>query len=174
MSCEVFLPLPLSQGFLLLITGWCCCSCRPPCLFTVHMGSGSSLLSCGVFLPPPLSPAFPLLVAGRAPHPHSRQSLSTLPGLFIYSPRKHSLPPTFGAQCAPPSFLHVFIDLIAYYSFSLFFPGVEVSLSRGLCCSGPGLSVGEPQYRKAHLVRVFPSCLGNGDWQPGGPPCFSV
>jgi hypothetical protein len=54
-------------------------------------------------------------------------------------------------------------------SFS-FFPGVEVSLSRGLCCSGPGLSVGVPQYREAHLVRVFPSRLGVGNWWPGGPP----
>jgi hypothetical protein len=66
LSCVVF-PLPLSQAFLLLITGRCCCSCQPPCLFTVLVGSGSSLLSCGVFLPPPLSPAFPLLVAGCAP-----------------------------------------------------------------------------------------------------------
>jgi hypothetical protein len=40
---------------------------QPPCLFTAHMGSGSSLLSCGVFLPLPLSQAFPLLVAGCAP-----------------------------------------------------------------------------------------------------------
>jgi hypothetical protein len=44
----------------------------------------------------------------------------------------------------------------------LFFSRVEVSLSRGLCCSGPGLSVGEPQYREAHLVRVFPSLMGAG------------
>jgi hypothetical protein len=67
LSCEVFLPLPLSQAFLLLITGQCCCSCKLPCFFTVHMGSGSSLLSCGVFLPPPLLQAFPLLVAGHVP-----------------------------------------------------------------------------------------------------------
>jgi hypothetical protein len=125
LSCEVFLPVPLSQAFLLLITGRCCCSCQLPCLFTVHVVSGSSLLSCGVFLPPPLSPAFPLLVAGCA--------LSPLPPVplwptrlvylqFIYSPGKDSLPPIFGSQCAPPSFLRVFISLIAYYSVSLFFP----------------------------------------------------
>jgi hypothetical protein len=123
LSCIVFLPPPLSQAFLLLITGWCCCSCQPPCLFTVHMGSGSSLLSCGVFLPPLLSPAFPLLVAGHMPHPRSHQSLSGLPSLFIYSPRKGSLPPIFSAQRAPPSFSCVFIALIAYYSVSLFSPG---------------------------------------------------
>jgi hypothetical protein len=56
----------------------------------------------------------------------------------------------------------------------LFFAWVGVGLSRGLCCSGPGLSVGVPWYREAHLVRVFPSCLGSGDWRSGGPPCFSI
>jgi hypothetical protein len=34
--------------------------------------------------------------------------------------------------------------------------------------------VGVPQYREAHLVCVFPSHLGVGDWQPGGPPGFSI
>jgi hypothetical protein len=48
------------------LLGLCCCSCllQPACLFTAHIGSGSSPLSCGVFLPPPLLLAFPLLVAG--------------------------------------------------------------------------------------------------------------
>jgi hypothetical protein len=128
LSCAVFLPPPLSQAFLLLITGRCCCSCRPPCLFTVQMGIGSSLLSCGVFLPPPLSQAFPLLVAGHTPR--SRQRLSGLPGLFIYSPGKGSLPQIFSAQGTPPSFQRVLIVLIAYYSVSLFFPG------RMLVCPG--------------------------------------
>jgi hypothetical protein len=56
-------------------------------------------------------------------------------------------------------------------SFS-FFPWAEVSLSRGLCCSGPGLSVGVPRYREAHLVRVFPRRLGAGHWQPWEPSSF--
>jgi hypothetical protein len=59
-----FPPTPLLQAFLLLITGQCCCSCQPPWLFTVHVGSGSSFLSCGVFLSLPLSQAFLLLVVG--------------------------------------------------------------------------------------------------------------
>jgi hypothetical protein len=46
--------------------------------------------------------------------PHSCQSLSCLPGLFIYSSGKDSLPPIFSTQCAPPSFPRVFIVLIAY------------------------------------------------------------
>jgi hypothetical protein len=56
----------------------------------------------------------------------------------------------------------------------LLFPRVEVSLSRGLCCSGLGLSVEVLRYCKAHLVCVFPSRLGTGDWRPRDPPCFSV
>jgi hypothetical protein len=56
-------------------------------------------------------------------HPRSCRSLSSLPGLFIYSSGKDSIPPIFSAQCAPPSFPRVFIVLIAYYSVSLFSPG---------------------------------------------------
>jgi hypothetical protein len=64
---------------------------------------------------------------GASPRSHSRQ-----PSLFIYSSGKDSLPPMFGAQCAPPSFPRVFIVLIAFTQF-LFYPWVEVGLSRGLC-----------------------------------------
>jgi hypothetical protein len=169
LSCEVFLPPPLVQVFLLLITGWCCCSCQPPCLFTVHVGSGSSLLSCGVFFPPPLSQAFPLLVAGRTPPllPEPLQPglacLFTVPGRIPF-PQSLSL-------SAPHPLFHVFLLLITQFLFS---PRLEVGLSRGLCCSGPGLSVGVPQYHEAHLVCIFPSHLGMGDWRPGGPPGFSI
>jgi hypothetical protein len=45
------------------------------------------------------------------------------PSLFIYSSVRDSPPLLFGAQSAPPSLLHVFIVLSAYYSVSLFFPG---------------------------------------------------
>jgi hypothetical protein len=65
----------------------------------------------------------------------------------------------------------LFLLLITQF---LFFPQVEVSLSRGLCCSHPGLSVGVPQYHEAHMVRVFPSRLGAGDWRPRDPLGFSV
>jgi hypothetical protein len=45
---------------------WHCTSfLRPACLFTVHVGSGSSPFSCGVFLPLPLLQVFPLLITGR-------------------------------------------------------------------------------------------------------------
>jgi hypothetical protein len=56
----------------------CTCFLRPACLFTAHVGSGSSPLSCGVFLPPLLLQAFWLLIAGH--------ELLLLPaGLFVYS-----------------------------------------------------------------------------------------
>jgi hypothetical protein len=92
LSCGVFLPLPLLQVFLLLITGWCCCSCQPLCLFTAHVGGGSfpphlwsfppsaTLRSfpapgCWVHTPAPTraSQAWPSLftVLGRIPFPHS-------------------------------------------------------------------------------------------------------
>jgi hypothetical protein len=45
------------------------------------------------------------------------------PSLFIYSSMRDSPPTFFGTLGAPPSLLHVFIVLIAYYSVSLFFPG---------------------------------------------------
>jgi hypothetical protein len=56
-------------------------------------------------------------------------------------------------------------------SFFLFL-WVEVILSSGLCCSGPGLSVGVLWYREAHLVGVFPSSMGTGHWRPRGPSLF--
>jgi hypothetical protein len=169
LSCGVFLPLPLSQAFLLLITGRCCCSCQLPCLFTVHVGSGSPLLSCGVFLSPhshKLSCSWLLGVS-----PHSRQRLSGQASLCIYSPRKDFLPPIFGAQCTPPSFPHVFIALIAYYSVSLFSPGGGWSV-QGAMLIWPRVVCGSTVYHLTHLVCVFPSHLGTGNWWPGGPPGF--
>jgi hypothetical protein len=79
------------------------------------------------------------------------------PGLFIYSPRKGSLPPVFSAQGTPPSFQRVFIALIAYYSVSLFSPGGGQSVQGAmllwprLVCGGtavprssPGLCLPKP------------------------------
>jgi hypothetical protein len=100
------------------------------CLFTAHVGSGSSLLSCGVFLSPPLLQAFPLLVAGV--HPRSRQSSLARPGLFIYSSRKDSpLPPS--ALRAPHPLCYVSLLFLLLITQLLFFPWVGVGLSRGLC-----------------------------------------
>jgi hypothetical protein len=98
------------------------------CFFTTHVGSGPSPLSCGVFLPPPLLQAFPLLLLGVC-----HCSCLLQPGLFIYSSVRDSLPSLCSTQAVPPSLLCVFFVVIGYYSVSLFFPCVGVSLSRGLC-----------------------------------------
>jgi hypothetical protein len=130
----------------------------------------SSLLSCVVFLSPPLSQAFPLLVAGRMPLLPPEPLWPTW--LVYLQSGKDSLPPIFPQSPHPLSRMSLlFLLLISQF---LFFPQVGVSLSRGLCCSGPGLSVGVPWYHEAHLVHVFPSHLGTGNWQPRGPPCFSI
>jgi hypothetical protein len=85
--------IPLLQAFPFPSTlgRWhCTCFLRPVCLFTVHVGSGSSPLSCGVFLPPPLLQAFPLLIAGRV--------LLLLPagsrGRWVFPPLLWSFPPS--------------------------------------------------------------------------------
>jgi hypothetical protein len=78
-----------------------------------------------VFLPPPLLQAFPLLVAGRVP-----LLLPSPAGLFIHSSVGDC--PTLFAMCL----------FCCCLLFSFFFPWVGVGLSRGLCWSGPGLSVG--------------------------------
>jgi hypothetical protein len=124
-SCGVFLPPLLLQAFPLMITGRAAApASRHVCLqLTWEMGLppspvGFSYLTCGVFLPPPLSQAFPLLVAGRAP------PLPPSPAWLVYLQFQEGFPsPLFSAQCAPPTLLHVFIVLIAYYSVSLFSPG---------------------------------------------------
>jgi hypothetical protein len=95
------------------------------------------------------------------------------PGLFIYSSGKDSPPPLFSAQCTPPSLQCVFIVLIAYYSGSLFSPGGGQSV-QGAMLIWPRLVCGSTTYCLAHLVRIFPSHLGMGNWRPGGPPGFSV
>jgi hypothetical protein len=164
LSCAVFLPLPLSQAFLLLLTGRCCCSCQTPCLFTVHVGSGSSPLSRRVFLPPPLSPAFTLLVAGYAPCPHSRQSLSGLPGLFIYSlftvPGRIPFPQS-SVLSVPHPLSHVLFVLIAYYSVSLFSPGGGQSV-QGAILLWPRLVCGRTAVPRSSPGPRLPKPSGRG------------
>jgi hypothetical protein len=107
----------------------------------------------------------------RAPAP-ARASLARPACLFTVLVRIPFLQSSVLREPHPLS--HVSLLFFLLITQFLFFPWVEVSLSRGLCCSGPGLSVGVPQYREAHLVRVFPSHLGAGDWRPGGLPGFSI
>jgi hypothetical protein len=93
--------------------------------------------------------------------------------LFIYSPGKDSLPLIFGAQCTPPSFQRVLFVLLAYYSVSFFSPSGGQSV-HGAMLLWPRLVCGSTVVPQTHLVRVFPSLLGVGDWWPRSPPGFSV
>jgi hypothetical protein len=129
LSCAVFLPLLLLQAFQLVITGRCCCSCQPPCLFSVHVGSESSLLSCGIFIPPPLSQGFLLLVTGHTP-PLPPEAL--WPTRLVYSQSWEGFPsPNLWHSMRPtlfPTCLYCSYCLLLSFSF---FPWVEVGLSRG-------------------------------------------
>jgi hypothetical protein len=78
---------------------------------------------CWVHAPAPAGPACLFTVPGRIPFPQS------------------------SALSAPHPLSHMSLLFLLLITQFLFFPPVDGSLSRGLCCSGPGLSVGVPQYR---------------------------
>jgi hypothetical protein len=145
---------------------WHCTSfLRPACLFTVHVGSESSPLSCGVFSHRyfyKLSYSWLLDVCCCS----CLLQLACCEGFPS---------PPLGAQGTPPSLLHVFVVVCAYYPFFFLF-----SLGWGQSVQGampiwPRVLCGSTVYHLAHLVvRIFPSGLGAGVWQPGGPPGFSI
>jgi hypothetical protein len=93
--------------------------------------------------------------------PTPARASPALPAYLFTVPGRISLPSIFLLR-APHPLSHVSLLFLLLISQFLFFPQVEVGLCRGLCCSGPGMSVGVPRYCKAHLVRVFPSHLGAG------------
>jgi hypothetical protein len=135
----------------------------------------------GKWVSPPLLWSFPpsaTLTSFPSPGcwvhaPAPARASGAYPACLFTVPRRIPFPQSSVLRAPHPLFHMSLLFLLLITQF-LFFPQVEVSLSRGLCCSGPGLSVGVLRYREAHLVRVFPSRLGMGDWWPGGPHCFSV
>jgi hypothetical protein len=100
---------------------------------TLHLLSQACMFiysSRGKWVFPPLLWSFPpsaTLTSFPAPgfwaHTPAPPGLSGLAHLVYLQFREGFLSPLFSAQCAPPSFLCVFIVLIAYYSVSLFSPG---------------------------------------------------
>jgi hypothetical protein len=145
--CGVFLPSPLLQAFPLLIAGRCCCSCWPLCLFTAHVGCGSS--------PSPV-----LFSSFRHSH---KLSSSWLLGMHSCSCRSLSVQarpvylqfqegfPSPLQHSVPHPLCNVSLLFLLLITQVLLFPHVEVSLSRGLCRFGPGLSVGVPHTTKLTL-----------------------
>jgi hypothetical protein len=77
----------------------------------------------------------------RAPAParSGPACLFTVPGRIPF--------PQSWALSVPHPLSHVSLLFLLLITQFLLFPWVEVGLSRGLCCSGPGLSVGVPRYR---------------------------
>jgi hypothetical protein len=84
--------------------------------------------------------------------------LFTVPGRI---PFPHS-----SALSAPYPLSRVSVLFLLLITQFLFFPQVEVGLSRGLCCSGPWLSVGVPRTAKLAL-----SASSQAVWarEAGGP-----
>jgi hypothetical protein len=138
-------------------------------VYSCHMGGGSSFLSCGVFLPPPLSEAFPLLVAGCVPPLLLEPLRPGLACLFIVPGRIPLVPSS--VLSAPHPLCNVSLLFLSLITQFLFFPQVEVSLSRGLCCSGPGLSVGALCTAKLTLSGSSQAVWA---WAIGGPGALLV
>jgi hypothetical protein len=96
--------------------------------------------SSGKWVFPPLLWSFPpstTLISFPAPGclvwtPAPAGASPARPGLFIYSSRKDSLPPS-SALSAPHPLSRVSLLFLLLITQFLFFPQVEVGLSRGLC-----------------------------------------
>jgi hypothetical protein len=168
-KCGVFLPLPLLQAFPVLIAGH---------VLLLLPASVFVYSSCWRWVFPPLLWGFPpstTLISFPCSWLLCAPTLSGQARL-VYLHFQAGFPsPSFGAQGTPPSLLHVFIVLIAYYSVSLFSPGGDRSV-QGAMLIWPRVVCGSTAYHLAHLVvHVFPSHLGTGNWQqPRGLPGFSV
>jgi hypothetical protein len=91
---------------------------RPACLFTAHMGNGSSPLSCGVFLPPPLLQVSCSWLLGVCRH-----SCLLWPGLFIYSSEGFPFPSLWRSGCPTLFATCLYCSYCLLLSFS-FFPWV--------------------------------------------------
>jgi hypothetical protein len=150
----------------------CCCSCLvwPACLFTIHMGSGSSPLSCGVFLPLPLSQASPLLIAGCVP------PLLPSPAQLVYLQFCEGFPSSPLALSAPHPLCNVSLLFLLLITQFLFFSLGGGQSVQGAMLIWPRVVCWSTVYHLAHLVVcIFPSHLGAGIWRwPRGPPGFSI
>jgi hypothetical protein len=106
--------------------------------------------SIGKWVFPPLLWSFPPTAAFTSfPAPGcwacaATPAFSSPPSLFIYSSVRDCPSPPSVLRTPRPLCYVSFLLLLLIIQFSFFFPWVGVGLSRGLCWSGPGLSVGVP------------------------------
>jgi hypothetical protein len=144
LSCGVFLPLLLLQAFPLLIAG--------PVLLLLP-AAVFVYSSCGWCVLPPLLWSFPpstTLTSFPAPGcfvrvPAPARASPACPACLFTVPGRIPFPQSL-ALSEPHPLSHVSLLFLLLITQFLFFPWVEVGLSRGLCCSGTGLSVGVPWY----------------------------
>jgi hypothetical protein len=145
---------------------------------TLHLLSQAGVFVCSSYgkwvfppllwsFPPTHQQAFPLLGGAAAP---------AFSGRLVYLQFHERFPsPHFGTQGAPPSLLHVFSVVIAYYSvfFSFFLDGGR-SVKRAMLI-WPRVVCGSTMCCLAHLVVcVFPSFMSAGVWRCWSPPGFSI
>jgi hypothetical protein len=141
-------------------------------LFTAHMGSGSS----------------PFPVEFSSLHHFFKLSHSWLPGTCLpFSPEPlwpgpaclFTVPgriplPSSSVHSAPHPLCNLSLLFLLHLTQFLFFSlGGGWSVQRVMLI-WPRVVCGSTTYHLAHLVCIFPSCLGLGVWWPGDPPDFSV
>jgi hypothetical protein len=104
-------------------------------------------------------------------NPCSCRRLSSPPGLFIYSSGKDPFPQSSALSVPPPSFLCVFIVLIAYYSVSLFSPGGGRS-AQGAMRLWPRVVCGSTTVPLSSPCPCLPKPYGCGCLAARGPSSF--
>jgi hypothetical protein len=143
------------------------------CLFTADVGGGSYPLSCGVFLPLPLFTSFS--APGCWAHAPSLLYPEPLwPGpVCLFTVPGRILLPTCSALSVPHPLCNVSLLLLLLITQFLFFPPVDVGLSRGYAVLAQGC-LWEYRVPLGSPCPLFTSGLGTGNWWPRGPPGFSV
>jgi hypothetical protein len=126
-SCAVFLPLPLSQAFMLLVTGRCCCSCQPHVCLQLTWEVGL-----------PLSPVeFSSLCHSHQlsrywllgmPRPCYRQRLSGLPACLFTVPGRVPFPQSSALSVPHPLSCMSYLFLLLITQFLFFSPGGGLSV----------------------------------------------
>jgi hypothetical protein len=135
--------------------------------------------SCGKWVFPPLLCSFPpsaTLTSFPAPGcwvcaPAPARGSLARPAFYLQSREgfpspnlQHSVCPTHFPTCLYCSY-YLLLSFSFFSGWRLVCPGAIMLWTRLVC--------GSTAYHEAHLVRVFPSRLGTGDWWPGAPPGFS-
>jgi hypothetical protein len=149
------------------LLGMCCCSCWPACLFTAHVGGGSSpsLVEFSSLHHSHKLSRFCLLGAHPCSHPlwPGLACLFTVPGGM---PLPHS-----SVLRAPHPLCYMSLLFLLLITQFLFCPQVGVSLSRGLCCSGPGF-LWEYHIPLSSPCPRLPKLSGHGHLVAWGPSWF--